>query len=281
MIVQALFVALVMYFAKFTDWVGQLGVRPLVLSALVGLVLGHPVEGVILGASLELVFIGAIQIGGSVPQDFISGAILGSAFSILLGQDSSVAVTLAVPISLAATMLFQLETIVWTALVPVFDRFLEEKNYKKYAILHYTEALIHPIPYCLITFLAIAFGTEGIQSFINGLPVWVMNGFAVASGILPALGFAMLLKMLWDKTIICFFFFGFFTVKYFTLFMNISVGEGGAGFSASSMTMPMAILAGCIAVFFFFQDSERRKSMAAGQGSQKEQITDEREDFFQ
>lgn len=288
MIVQALLVACVMYFAKFFDWIGQIGVRPLILGPLVGLVLGHPVEGVMLGASLELVFIGAIMIGGSVPQDYMSGAILGAAFSILLNEDASVAITLAVPISLAATLIFQAETIVWTALVPMYDKFLEEHDFKKYSMLHYFTCFVHPLPYCLVTFLAIAFGTGSIQTFINGLPEWVMHGFSVASGLLPALGFGMLLKMLWDKSVVCFFFIGFFAVKYMTSFMNtllpaiqsVKGGEGAAGFSATSMTMPMAILSACIAVFYFFEDSARNKQAQSRQTVQNEPAKSEKEDFF-
>ena len=53
---------IVMYVAKFTDWIGQIGVRPIWICPLVGLVLGDLQAGIILGASLELVFIGAIDV---------------------------------------------------------------------------------------------------------------------------------------------------------------------------------------------------------------------------
>lgn len=96
MLLSAFLVAIVMYVAKFTDWIGQIGVRPIWICPLVGLVLGDLQAGIILGASLELVFIGAISIGGSVPQDFVSGGILGCAFAILLGKEADIAVTLAV-----------------------------------------------------------------------------------------------------------------------------------------------------------------------------------------
>lgn len=287
MILSGLLVALVMYIAKFTDWIGQIGVRPLWICPLVGLVLGDLQTGIILGASLELVFIGAISIGGSVPQDYVSGGILGCAFAILLGKSAEVAVTLAVPISLAFTLIFQAETIVWTASVPLFDKFIEERNFKKYSMLHYLISFVHPLPYAIVTFLAIVYGTGGIETFINSMPAWVMNGFGIAAGILPAIGFAMLIKMLWDKSIVCFFFLGFFGVKYITSFMNyflssiqgISGGETVTAFSSSQLTMPFAILAICIAVFYFFNDSQRREQLK-GTNETIVNNKDDMEDFF-
>lgn len=292
MVAAGFLVALVMYIAKFTDWIGQIGVRPIWICPLVGLVLGDLHSGIILGASLELVFIGAISIGGSVPQDFVSGGILGCAYAILLGKEADVAVTLAVPLSLAFTVVFQIETIFYTASVPLFDKFIEERNFKKYSILHFVICFVHPLFYAVVTFLAVAFGTGGIEAFINAMPGWVMTGFGIAAGILPAIGFAMLLKMLWDKSIISFFFIGFFAIKYITSFMNhflsaiqkISGGEGAPAFSAGSLTMPMAILAICIAVFYFYNDVSRREELnslkvnvatQANTGSDKEGFFDE------
>ncbi len=288
MIVAGLLVALVMYIAKFTDWIGQIGVRPIWICPLVGLVLGNLEAGITLGASLELVFIGAIMIGGSVPQDFVAGGILGCAFAILLGKEADIAVTLAVPLSLAFTVIFQVETILYTAMVPLFDKCIEDRDFKKYSFLHYLTVFVHPLFYAIVTFLAVAFGTGGIEAFINAMPDWVMNGFSIAAGILPAIGFAMLLKMLWDKSIVCFFFLGFFGVKYIVSFMNFFLatiqgmdgGESAAAFGAGNLTMPMAILAICIAVFYFFEDTKRKEEMKNLKVSAKPASGNDKEDFF-
>lgn len=98
----------------------------------------------------------------------------------------------------------------------------------------------------------------------------------------------MLLKMLWDKSIVCLFFAGFFGVRYIVSFMNhflpaiqgIEGGEGAAAFSAGSLTMPMAILAICIAVFYFFEDIKRRDELKNLQVSAKTGTGNDKEDFF-
>lgn len=61
-------------------------IRPLVVSFCIGLGLGDPLNGVLIGATLELVFMGAIQIGGSVPPDVLVGAGLGTAFALITGS---------------------------------------------------------------------------------------------------------------------------------------------------------------------------------------------------
>lgn len=57
--------------------------RPLVVGTLVGIALGDPVMGAKCGAALEVVFMGAIQIGAAVPPDAMLGAGIGTALAII------------------------------------------------------------------------------------------------------------------------------------------------------------------------------------------------------
>ena len=66
-------------------------IRPIVVSPIVGLALGDLKTGLLIGATLELVFMGAIQIGGAVPPDVLVGSGLGTAFAIMNGQGADVA----------------------------------------------------------------------------------------------------------------------------------------------------------------------------------------------
>lgn len=60
MVMTAFLIAVVMFIAQFSDnGMGDIMLkRPLVVSALVGLILGDLQTGVIMGASLEVVFLG-------------------------------------------------------------------------------------------------------------------------------------------------------------------------------------------------------------------------------
>lgn len=57
--------------------------RPLVSGLIVGLILGDMKMGLIAGATLELVWMGAVPVGGAQPPNVVVGGIIGSAFAIM------------------------------------------------------------------------------------------------------------------------------------------------------------------------------------------------------
>ena len=72
MIVQGLLVALVFYVISLLSlsWCANPMLdRPIVLGPLVGLVLGDLQQGILLGASIELIFLGVASIGPSMPAN--------------------------------------------------------------------------------------------------------------------------------------------------------------------------------------------------------------------
>src|ERR1700742_1700094 len=98
-------IALIAIFGHFEDFLGTtLLSRPLVLGPLVGLVLGDLAQGVMIGATLELIFMGNIKIGAAIPPDVITGGVLATAFTILSGKGAAIALALAVPISILSEM---------------------------------------------------------------------------------------------------------------------------------------------------------------------------------
>lgn len=52
--------------------------RPLVTGVLVGIVMGDVRQGTIIGASLELMFMGAVSVGAYIPPDIVTGGISGN-----------------------------------------------------------------------------------------------------------------------------------------------------------------------------------------------------------
>lgn len=73
--------------------------RPLVTCTLAGLIMGDVQMGIIMGATLELAFVGSFSIGASIPPEIISGSILGTAFAIATGESTAVALALGIPIA--------------------------------------------------------------------------------------------------------------------------------------------------------------------------------------
>ena len=62
--------------------------RPIVIGPLVGLFLGDVKTGVMIGASLEAVFMGVVNIGGASAAEPGIATAVGTAFAIMLGKGS-------------------------------------------------------------------------------------------------------------------------------------------------------------------------------------------------
>ena len=93
--------------------------RPIVIGPLVGLFLGDLHTGVIIGASLEAVFMGVVNIGGASAAEPGIATAVGTAFAIMLGKGSEVALTLALPIGILG---LQIKTFLYIFLVGMFAK---------------------------------------------------------------------------------------------------------------------------------------------------------------
>ncbi|UPO90134.1 PTS sugar transporter subunit IIC [Niallia sp. Man26] len=219
MLVEAILIAVVTYLAKFFSLsFANLQMRPIILGPIVGLVLGDFQQGIIIGAALEAVFLGIFGVGGSLPSDTEMGAIIGTSFAILMSKDVGAAVALAVPVGLISVFIYQLIKIVWhNAVVSIVDKSIENGNNRRFEQIHIFAVIVFGIPYAIISFIAILVGVEPINNLMNNLPQVVNDFLTIASRLLPALGFGLLLKSLWDKEIIAFYFLGFGLAAYLGL----------------------------------------------------------------
>lgn len=192
--------------------------RPIVIGPLVGLALGDIQSGVIIGAALEAVFMGVVNIGGASAAEPGLATAVGTVFAINLGGGAAVALPLAIPIGILGlefkTLLY-IGVIGWFA--PVFDRLAAEGKERKIVFLHYGAWCLQWGLYGLLPFIGILAGSRAIDAFVKAIPPVIMNGLTVAGGLLPAVGMAMLLKLLWNKKIYAYFFLGFIAVAYLKL----------------------------------------------------------------
>lgn len=108
--------------------------RPIIISPLVGLVMGDLKTGLMLGGELELVWMGLVGIGTTTPPDVVVGSALATALAIKTGASWQTTLTLAIPIALVAQMI----SLVINSFDAIFthyaDRQIEKKNWKGIAI---------------------------------------------------------------------------------------------------------------------------------------------------
>lgn len=60
--------------------------QPIVAGTIIGFTLGAPVTGLIIGSALELLWIGTVPVGGSVPPNETVAAVIATAISIMAGS---------------------------------------------------------------------------------------------------------------------------------------------------------------------------------------------------
>lgn len=216
MIVKTLLIILVAFIAYMHSYVGStMHNRPIIVAPMVGLVLGDLQTGIIIGATLELVFLGAFPVGASNPPDFVSGTIIAASYIIMSGQDIGAAVALAVPIA-TLVLLFDnfLMTFVLTQASHIADKYAEKGDIAGVEKTQRIAAIGNKVILACVVGLGFYLGVPLIEVVLNVIPEFIIHGMDVAAGILPAIGFAMLARMMMSKELLPFLIGGFLLSAY-------------------------------------------------------------------
>lgn len=191
--------------------------RPVVLGPLVGLVLGDLHTGILTRGTLELVWMGLAPLAGAQPPNVIIGTIVGTAFAITTGVKPDVAVGVAVPFAVAVQMGITFLFSVMSGVMSRCDRMAENADTRGIERVNYLALLALGTFYFLCAFLPIYFGAEHAKTIIDVLPQRLIDGLGVAGGIMPAIGFAVLLKIMMKNVYIPYFILGFVAAAWLKL----------------------------------------------------------------
>nr|OED53047.1 hypothetical protein BEI47_18330 [Aliivibrio fischeri] len=191
--------------------------RPIVLAPLVGLVLGDIHTGILMGAALELVFMGVVTIGSATPPDTVTGSVMGTALAMMTGQGIEIALALALPIAMLTQSLKITVNTIRATKMPKALELAGQGNTAALGRLHWFLFIWMAIPMMLVTFISVLVGVDAVKTIIEMIPQTVLDGVAISAKILPAVGFALLLKLLWNKEIKIFFYLGFLLATLFNL----------------------------------------------------------------
>ncbi|MDO4198313.1 MAG: PTS sugar transporter subunit IIC [Erysipelotrichaceae bacterium] len=239
--------------------------RPIVVAPIVGGLLGDLHTGIIMGASLEAIFMGISAVGGSVPSDALSGTILAVAYAVTVGGADAIETGFALSLTLGTIMstISSMLMAVWGAMTAYWEKLASECNPVKFKAIALTVAFLATLPGALIIFLGCRYGVDSLAAFISAAPAWVITGLATAGSMMTAVGFGILLSMIWSADICVFYFVGFIMAK--------SLGLSSLG---------IAVIGAAVALTVFFLEKnivDDKKS--AGTAASTNEVTSE-EDFF-
>lgn len=203
--------------------------RPLVSGLIVGLILGDPVKGTIIGATINAVYIGVIIVGEQTPVDTRLAGVLGPAFGIIAGLEPEVALSTIVPIAVIANASRPLRQSFFSLVAHRADQYALNDNPKGIARINVGWPTIFAALYPgLVVFFAVYYGSGSVESLINWFPSGVVNGFNAVGKLLPALGYAILLHYLMGNNTKMFpwFFIGFILASFLGMDILPVVGLG-------------------------------------------------------
>lgn len=197
--------------------------QPIVAGTIVGLILGQPTEGVIIGATINILYLGFISAGGAVASEPGIAGIVGTALAIATKSSPEVAVSLAIPFGLVGTLLWNTRMTMNSFFVHILDNLAAKGEVRKMLYIQLVPAqlatfILTAVPVGLIVY----FGSGAVDSLLTSLVGKPLAILQAIGGILPALGIALTLRMLSNrKGIMVFFVLGFFGMTYFKLPMIV------------------------------------------------------------
>lgn len=202
--------------------------RPLIACTLIGLVLGDITTGIKVGAALELLALGWMNIGAALAPDAALASIISTILVVVGKQEIPTAIALAIPLAAAGQVLTYVVRTITVAFQHMADKTIETGNLRTLSLIHVSALLLQAMRIAIPALIVIlTAGTSGVQDMLNAIPVVVTDGLKIAGGMIVVVGYAMVINMMRAGHLMPFFYLGF-VVAAFTNFNLVALGVLGA-----------------------------------------------------
>lgn len=279
-------ILLITFYSGFQIWdelhlVSSIG-SPLFAGFFTGLVMGDMTTGLLIGAGMQLTILGVGTFGGASRIDANSGTVIATVFSIGIGMDPQQAMSaLAVPVASLLVQLDVLARFANTFFQHRIDAAIEEHDYKAIERNYILGILPWSLSRAIPVFIVLTFGSDIITTaveFLNNELGWLANGLSLAGAVLPAVGFAILLRYLPVKKHFPYLVLGFtITALLSTVFTNVStIGTGLAGvaedFAGTFNSLPLLgiFLIGFALAYIYYERNKQVSTAGAAPVNQSQ-----------
>ncbi|MDI3312639.1 MAG: PTS sugar transporter subunit IIC, partial [Thermoanaerobacterium sp.] len=170
---QILFLTVYAFLAQLDALSLQISIaNPLTAGFVTGLILGNLPLGLTVGATLQLMVLGVATYGGATVPDFMSAAIIGTAFAIMSNQNVEFAIGIALPIGLLLTQLDILARFTNVYFQHKADRYAENGDADGVARMNLMGIIPWGLSRAIPVFLGLFFGNEVVKSIVAYIPQW-------------------------------------------------------------------------------------------------------------
>ena len=182
--------------------------RPIIVGTLTGLILGDVQTGVIGGGIAELAFAGLTPAGGSQPPNPILAGLMTPVISFTTGLNAVQSLALALPFSFLMQYVVLMFWSTYSFLMPKLDEYAKKSETKKFIMLNVLSLVFVGLVYAIVVFLSAYLAQNSMREIVSKMPEWLAHGFSIIGGVLPAIGFAMLLKIMLKGWLVPYLLFG-------------------------------------------------------------------------
>ena len=168
--------------------------RPLVAGMLIGFILGDVKTGIIFGCAINALYLGSIQVGGVTANDINFAAYIGIPLAMTSGATTEEALALAAILGALGIFVWNLTKIINVFWPHVMDRKIEEGKLDQAALVPLYGNIFLFILRFFPIFLACYLGPSVMTSVMNAIPVWLSKTIGIFGGMLPLIGFSIILK---------------------------------------------------------------------------------------
>ena len=183
--------------------------QPILNCTMIGIVTGHPVEGVILGGTLQLIALGWMNIGAAMAPDAALAGVASSIFVCMKGMPVEEAVAVAIPMAVAGLALTIFVRTITVAIAHAADAAAEHANVAAVEWWHIIALMIQGLRVAIPAGVIIAIPAAAVQAALDAIPTWLTTGLSTAGGFIVVVGYAMVINMMASAKVWPFFFLGF------------------------------------------------------------------------
>lgn len=233
--------------------------RPIIVSTLTGIILGDVQLGLLTGGITELAFAGLTPAGGTQPPNPVLAGVMATVIAHTTGTDAAGAMALALPFSFLMQYIILFCYSSFSFFMRGADEAAQNADTQKITRINIICTAIVALLYGVIVFLCAFVAQDAMKSLVEALPAWLTHGLEVAGGILPAVGFAMLLKVMLKFEFLPYLLIGF-VISCFLDFSNM---------------LPIAVVGVALALFVYnIENSKKAAAPAASYSAVEEDETD-------
>lgn len=196
---------------------------PLMTGFVVGVVMGDVPNAMVVTATIQLIYMGAVAPGGTLPSEPAIAAAISVPVALLGNLSPEEAVAIAVPVGLLGSYLYQFRFFLNTLFTKWMDNAAANADDRglTFAIM----GIPTLISFCLfvpLTFIALYYGAPVIAEVVNSVSSGpLFHILSVVGGGLAALGIAVIMHVIGKKSLLIFFFLAYFmSVSFSSLGIN-------------------------------------------------------------